>query len=206
MKTVTNVIHPTFGLFALACFTLSLTAHAATPQVDRGYPNGEITDADNVILELNTGVAKTEEPNPNHPKRRIDFTTNVLQCAPEQVEIRAELHLHFKKEGEVVKPESANFTEFTGTGKSTGRKYVASHVNVEKRRSARFQNGAGSGEFILEFRVIGNPNPPPKPDPNPNKPFRFTVSYKIVYTFANKVKGLNLGSPKACCNPDGCLD
>lgn len=151
-------------------------------------------------------TANANEPTPNHPKRRVDFTTNALQCAPEKVELHGELHLHFKKEGPAFVPERANFTEFRGTGKTTGRTYGASQVKVDKDNQVDFKNGSGAGKFILEFHVIGNPNPPPRPDPNPQMPFRFTVNYKVVYTFENKVKGLNLGDPKVCCNRNGCLD
>ena len=58
----------------------------------------------------------------------------------------------------------------------------------------------------LEFHVIGNPNPPGKPDPAPNTIYRFTVNYKVVYTFQNKVKTFNLGDPKVRCTPSGCLN
>jgi hypothetical protein len=176
MKIITNNICRAFGLLALACFALSPTANANQPNP------------------------------PNHPQRRIDFTTNPLQCTPEKVELRGVLQLHFKKQGSLVVPERANFKEFSGTGKSTGRRYMARNVDVEKHKQATFQNGVGAGSFILEFQVIGNPNPPPQGDPNPNKPFGFTVSYKVLYKFDNKVKGLNLGNPKVCCNRNGCLD
>jgi hypothetical protein len=150
--------------------------------------------------------ANANEPTPNHPKRRIDFTANPGQCAPERVKLQGELHLHFKKEGPVLVPSHANFIEFSGTGLSTGRRYVASQVNVDKEKQVDFKNGSGAGKFVLEFHVIGNPNPPGKPDPAPSTIYRFTVNYKVVYTFQNKVKTLNLGDPKVCCTRSGCLN
>jgi hypothetical protein len=150
-------------------------------------------------------MANADEQHPNHPQRQINLTASGLQCAPEMVKVSGLLQLHFKKEGSVVVPDSANFTQFRATGERTHRKYEPSKVDVEKEKQARLENGIGSGKFILEFRVIGRPNPPGQPDPNPNKTFFFTVNYKVIYTFDNKVRALNLGDPMICCNPNGCL-
>jgi hypothetical protein len=186
MKRITNIICPAFALFALACFALS-TANADQP---------------------------------NHPQVPIAFTANPGQCAPEQVKVSGVLQLHFKKQGRVVEPESANFKQFSGTGQKTRRKYVASKPDVEKDKQANFQGGsrggAGGGEFILEFDVIGNPNPAGpagQADACPGCRYRFTVNYKVVYTFDGKFKvkeSVNelkkqFDKPKVCCNPRGCL-
>lgn len=202
------MIHLAVALFAIPCFALSITAFGATSESDRGGSNGEMIEEDNMVFESDAGAANANEPTHNHPKRQIHFTTLPQQCAPERVEVSGVLQLHFKnfRGGPSLVPERANFTEFSGTGKSTGRRYVATNVHVEKKQHVHFENGVGAGSFILEFRLIGNPNPPGKPDPNPGKTFRITISYKVAYTFDNKVKGLNLGNPKGCCNPNGCIN
>jgi hypothetical protein len=143
---------------------------------------------------------------PNHPKREINFTTlNNLQCAPERVKVDAVLQLHFKNEGSDVVLERANFFSFKGEGLRTKRKYVVEgNVRVNKESSRWSQGAVGGGESLIEFFVIGRPNPRGQPDPNPDMPFHFSVAYKVVYEFAEKVTGAKLFKLRVCCDPQGC--
>ena len=187
MKRITNIICPAF---ALACFALS-TANAAGP---------------------------------NHPQVEIAFTANPGQCAPERVKVSGVLQLHFKKgQDSGVVPESANFMnkQFSGTGQATGRMYVASKVHVEKCQRVKLQGGGkkgvkGGGYFFVEFQVIGNSKPAAPAGPGdacPGCTYRFTVNYKVVYTFNSNGKvneserelKEQLDKPTVCCDPDGCL-
>jgi hypothetical protein len=61
MKTITNMIYPTFALFAFACFALSPAPSAlgVVPAPDGGYPGFNTAEGQNALLHLTTGTANT---------------------------------------------------------------------------------------------------------------------------------------------------
>jgi hypothetical protein len=61
MKTITNIIYPTFALFAFACFALSPAPNAfgVVPAPDGGYPGFNTAEGQNALLHLTTGTANT---------------------------------------------------------------------------------------------------------------------------------------------------
>ena len=61
MKTITNIIYPTFALFAFACFALLPAPNAlgVVPPPDGGYPNLNTAEGQNALLHLTTGTANT---------------------------------------------------------------------------------------------------------------------------------------------------
>jgi Chaperone of endosialidase len=61
MKTITNIIYPTFALFAFACFALLPTPNAfgVVPAPDGGYPGFNTAEGQNALLHLTTGTANT---------------------------------------------------------------------------------------------------------------------------------------------------
>jgi hypothetical protein len=61
MKTITNIIYPTFALFAFACFALSSAPNAfgVVPAPDGGYPGFNTAEGQNALLHLITGTANT---------------------------------------------------------------------------------------------------------------------------------------------------
>jgi hypothetical protein len=52
MKTITNIINPALALFAFAYLSLSLTAHAVTPEADRGDANANMAEKKQKIARL----------------------------------------------------------------------------------------------------------------------------------------------------------
>jgi len=52
MKTITNTFNLALVLFAIACLVLSLTAHAVTPQADRGDANANKAEKQHEIARL----------------------------------------------------------------------------------------------------------------------------------------------------------
>ena len=59
MKTITNITHPAFALFAFACFALSPMARAVDPPPDGGYPGANTAEGEDALLSLTTGVLNT---------------------------------------------------------------------------------------------------------------------------------------------------
>jgi hypothetical protein len=61
MKTITNIIYPTFALFAFACFALlpGPKAFGVVPAPDGGYPGFNTAEGQNALLHLTTGTANT---------------------------------------------------------------------------------------------------------------------------------------------------
>jgi hypothetical protein len=61
MKTITNMIYPTFALFAFACFALLPVPNAfgVSPPPDGGYPGFNTAEGQNALLHLTTGTANT---------------------------------------------------------------------------------------------------------------------------------------------------
>ena len=61
MKTITNIIYPTFALFAFACFALlpAPNAFGVVPAPDGGYPGFNTAEGQNALLHLTTGTANT---------------------------------------------------------------------------------------------------------------------------------------------------
>jgi hypothetical protein len=59
MKTITNITHPAFALFAFACFALSPTARAVDPPPDGGYPNFNTAEGEDALFRLTTGSNNT---------------------------------------------------------------------------------------------------------------------------------------------------
>jgi trimeric autotransporter adhesin len=58
MKTITNIIYPTFALFAFACFALlpAPNAFGVVPAPDGGYPGFNTAEGTNALQSLTTGV------------------------------------------------------------------------------------------------------------------------------------------------------
>jgi hypothetical protein len=60
MKTITNIIHPAFALFAtFACFALVPSAQAVSPPPDGGYPGHNTAEGRNALFSLTTGTDNT---------------------------------------------------------------------------------------------------------------------------------------------------
>ena len=59
MKQITNIIYPTFAVFALACFALSPEAQAVVLASDGGYAGGNTAEGENALLSLTTGTYDT---------------------------------------------------------------------------------------------------------------------------------------------------
>jgi hypothetical protein len=59
MKTITNIIHPLFALFALACFGLSPAVQAVVPPPDGGYANQNTAEGKDALFSLTTGTDNT---------------------------------------------------------------------------------------------------------------------------------------------------
>jgi hypothetical protein len=61
MKTITNMIYPTFALFAFVCFALlpAPKAFGVVPPPDGGYPGFNTAEGQNALLHLTTGTANT---------------------------------------------------------------------------------------------------------------------------------------------------
>jgi uncharacterized coiled-coil protein SlyX len=59
MKTITNIIHPLFALFALACFALLQNAQAVVPPPDGGYANRNTAEGQDALFSLTTGTDNT---------------------------------------------------------------------------------------------------------------------------------------------------
>ena len=59
MKTITNIIHPLFALFAFACFALAQNVQAVVPPPDGGYANQNTAEGTNALFSLTTGTANT---------------------------------------------------------------------------------------------------------------------------------------------------
>jgi hypothetical protein len=184
----------------LVGFAIVQSAHAVISQPDGGFATGNTTEESNALSE-NAAMKQGANHSPNHPVIPINFTKFVpVPCAGEKVHLPGELRLHFKNTNGVAKPESANLTGFSGTGESTGRRYVANkNVNDENVEVTKGKE-KGFGKWIIRFHVIGNPNPPPKGDPNPGKVFRFTLEYTVIFEFRNgKVTGDLHAKPEVVC-------
>src|SRR6266496_4045657 len=59
MKTTTNIIYPTFALFAFACFAVLQNAQAVVPPPDGGYANRNTAEGEDALFGLTTGVDNT---------------------------------------------------------------------------------------------------------------------------------------------------
>jgi len=59
MKQITNIVYPTFAVFALACFALSPEAQAIVLAPDGGYAGGNTAEGENALLSLTTGTYNT---------------------------------------------------------------------------------------------------------------------------------------------------
>jgi len=61
MKTITNIIYPTFALFAFGCFGLlpAPKAFGVVPAPDGGYPGFNTAEGQNALLHLTSGTANT---------------------------------------------------------------------------------------------------------------------------------------------------
>ena len=59
MKTITNIIHPLFALFALACLALLPIAQAVIPPPDGGYTNQNTAEGKDALFSLTTGEDNT---------------------------------------------------------------------------------------------------------------------------------------------------
>src|SRR5262245_40440891 len=59
MKTITNIIHPLFALFAFACFAPLQNAQAVVPAPDGGYANQNTAEGKNALFNLTTGTDNT---------------------------------------------------------------------------------------------------------------------------------------------------
>jgi Chaperone of endosialidase len=59
MKTITNIIHPLFALFAFACFALLQNAQAVVPPPDGGYANENTAEGQDALFSLTTGTDNT---------------------------------------------------------------------------------------------------------------------------------------------------
>ena len=61
MKTITNIIYPTFALFAFACFALlpAPNTFGVIPPPDGGYPGFNTAEGQNALSGLTTGIGNT---------------------------------------------------------------------------------------------------------------------------------------------------
>src|SRR4030095_14586223 len=59
MRTITNIIHPLFALFAFACFALLQNAQAVVPPPDGGYANRNTAEGTDALFSLTTGTDNT---------------------------------------------------------------------------------------------------------------------------------------------------
>src|SRR6266566_4787387 len=59
MKTTTNIIYPTFALFAFACFAVLQNAQAVVPPPDGGYANRNTAEGTDALFSLTTGEDNT---------------------------------------------------------------------------------------------------------------------------------------------------
>lgn len=182
----------------LVGFAIVPSAYAVVSEPDGGDGTTNMTEERNGLPE-NTAAKQANNP-PNHPVIPINFTKFVpVPCAGEKVRLRGELRLHFKNANGVAKPESASLAGFSGTGETTGRRYVSNNVVNDDNFEISRRNEKGFGKWTIRFHVIGNPNPPPKGDPNPGKVFRFTLEYTVIFEFRNgKVTDLNV-KPEVVC-------
>ena len=183
----------------LVAFAIVQSAHAVNSEPDGADATGNTTEESNALSE-NAAMKQAASQPPNHPVIPINFTKFVpVPCAGEKVRLRGELRLHFKNTNGIAKPESANLTGFSGTGESTGRRYVANNIVNDDNIEISRRNDKGFGKWTIRFHIIGNPNPPPKGDPNPGKVFRFTLEYTVIFEFRNgKVTDLN-AKPEVVC-------
>lgn len=164
-------------------FAIVQSTHAVSPEPDGDDAIGNTTEESNALSETTATKPLANHP-PNHPVIPINLIKFVpVPCAGENVHLRGQLRLHFKNTNGVAKPESAALTGFSGTGKSTGRTYVANNnVNDENVELGR-RDGKGFGTWTIRFHVFGNPKPPSKGDPNPGKVFRFKLEYTVIFFF-----------------------
>jgi hypothetical protein len=169
----------------LVSFALVQNAHAVIAEPDGGFANGNTTEESDALSE-NTAAKQAANNSPNHPVIRINFTKFVpVPCAGERVQLQGELHLHFKNNNGVAKPESANLAGFSGTGESTRRRYRSNDIVNDNNVELSRHNDKGFGKWTIRFHVFANPNPPLKGDPNPGKVFRFTLEYTVIFEFKN---------------------
>src|SRR5438270_9596050 len=59
MKTIMNILYPTFALFAFVCFAFIQNAQAISPPPDGGYPGGNTAEGQSALLSRTTGAYNT---------------------------------------------------------------------------------------------------------------------------------------------------
>jgi hypothetical protein len=146
-----------FIALLLACFAIVQSAHAVISEPDGDDATGNTTEESNALSE-NAAMKQAPNQPPNHPVIPINFTKFVpVPCAGEKVHLRGDLRLHFKNTNGIAKPTSADLTGFSGTGVSTGRRYVANNIVNDNNVKVTRNGEKGFGEWIIRFHIIGNP-------------------------------------------------
>jgi hypothetical protein len=146
---------------------------------------------------------------PNHRLIRINFSASPTQCDfGEKVSLHGELQVSFavrEFNGErFVWPVNIELKEFSGTGQTTGRKYVADNrLEIPWGIKADNLNGLGVGVFKLGFLVTDNPNLAPKGDLDAEQ-VQFAVQYTVIYKWGHdhKVHRFDPGTPEVHCQND----
>src|SRR5262249_51802129 len=133
--------------------------------------------------DIGVGKALPNKP-PNHPVYPVRGKQFIpAPCAGEIVPLSGQLHLHFESVNQVAKPKSAVLQGVTGIGESSHRTYVANNDPSSStfRLIREGPNKKTHISWILEFKVVGNPNPPPQGDVCPGCVNHFTLKFTLEY-------------------------
>jgi len=128
------------------------------------------------------------DPTPNNRKIIIN-SIPFIPCAGEEVDLRGFVHIKFGVReffGErSFGPMTFDLEQFSGRGKMTGRKYVASNKMEPfgEPNTPKPLNGKGHGDFKLRILVTGNPNPPPQAEANRRNVVKFKLLYSVHYRY-----------------------
>ena len=198
-------LHYLFIALLLACFAITQSARAVTPEPNGGDANANMAEEDNAIPDLSTGTGNGAmgQPTPKELGRNkwmipIDFT-QPLQCAGGNVSVHADLVLTFKHvpgngQGSGVFLDSVKLEGFRGTA-------VAGNRPLEHKKTPKFTFGGieiGQGRVKIggiKFEVTGPGLPAAE------KPLLFKVEYMPLSWEFNegKVTSLTRGTLEIRC-------